>query len=127
MALIRVDDRPLIDIIREVELPIADAAGERNLAGSYGYLSAETVLLPSRHLSGEATRALFVYGEKLSVLECECGCEGCWSLSVRITVTEDEVIWSDFQQPHRDNWAYPETLRLVFDRGPYEQALAAAG
>jgi hypothetical protein len=123
MALIRVDGRPLLDLIREIEAPIAAEAGQPDLAGTYGYLNAVDVMAPSRHLLGRAARPLLEYGEKVSVLECECGCEGCWPLLVRITVIGDEVIWSDFQQPHRDNWVYPAGLRLVFDRRQYERAL----
>ena len=127
MALLRVDGRPLLDLIAEIEAPIAAEAGEPNLAGKYGYLNVATVLYPSRHLLGDAAHSLVEYGDKVSVLECECGCEGCWPLLVRITVIDKEVIWSDFQQLHRDNWIYPPGLRLVFDREQYERALMTAG
>jgi hypothetical protein len=123
MALIRVDGRPLIELIAEIEAPIAAGAGQPDLAGKYGYLNAADVIYPSRHLLGQAARPLLEYGHKVSVLECECRCEGCWPLLARITVTDDEVVWSDFRQPHRDNWVYPADLRLVFDRRQYERAL----
>jgi hypothetical protein len=123
MALIRVDGRPLLDFITEIEAPIAAEAGQPDLAGTYGYLNAVTVVYPSRHLLGQAARSLLEYSDKVSVLECACGCEGCWPLLVRITVTDEEVVWSDFQQPHRDNWIYPAGLRLVFDRIQYEREL----
>jgi hypothetical protein len=122
MALIRVDGRPLLDIIREVESPLA-AAGEPDLAGKYDYLNAMDVLFPSRQLLGAAVRPLLDYGEKVSVLECECGCEGCWPLLMRITVTEDSVVWRDPQQPHRDNWHYPPGWHLAFDHRQYEESL----
>jgi hypothetical protein len=125
-ALVRVDGRPLLDLIREIEAPIAAAAGQPELAGTYGYLSAVDVVAPSRHMLGHAARGLLNYGDKVSVLECECGCEGCWPLLVGITVTDDAVIWSEFQQPHRSNWVYPAELRLVFDRRQYEQALVVS-
>lgn len=127
VALMRVDGRPLLDLVAEAEAPIAAAAGQPHLAGKYGYLNGADVVYPSRHLLGEAARSLLKYGDKVSVLECECGCEGCWPLLVRITVINDAVIWSDFQQPHRDSWAYPATLRLVFDRNQYERALVVTG
>jgi hypothetical protein len=50
MALIQVDGRPLLDIIREIELPIAADAGQPELAGSYYYLNATDVLPPSCQL-----------------------------------------------------------------------------
>ena len=38
MAIVRVDSRQLLDIVREVEGPIATKAGEADLAGTYDYL-----------------------------------------------------------------------------------------
>lgn len=122
-ALILIDGRPLLDLIREIEAPIAAANGQPDLAGKYDYLNSADVLFPSRHLLGEPVRPLLDYGEKVSVLECDCGCEGCWPLLMRITVADDSVIWSDPQQLHRDNWVYPPGWYLVFDRRQYEQAL----
>src|SRR5579885_2839656 len=81
-ALIRIDGRPLLDFIAEIEAPIAAAAGESDLAGKYDYLNAADVVYPSRHLLGEAARPLLKYGNRVSVLECDCGCEGCWPLLV---------------------------------------------
>jgi hypothetical protein len=124
-ALVRIDGRPLLDIVRELEAPIAAADGQPDLAGKYDYLSAASVLAPSRQLLGEAARPSLEYGDRVSVLECECGCEGCWPLLMRITVTEDRVTWSDPQQWHRDHWGYLSGWQLVFDRRQYEQALAA--
>ena len=109
MALVRVDGRPLLDLIREVETPIATAAGQPQLAGAYDYLNSASVIFPSRHLLGEAADSLLAYGDKVSVLECECGCPGCWPLLIRITVTDNMVVWSDFQQPHRENWIILQT------------------
>lgn len=42
---------------------------------------------------------------------------------MRITVTDDTVMWSDPYQPHRKTWAYPKGWQLVFDRRQYEHAL----
>jgi hypothetical protein len=122
-ALIRIDSRPLLDVITELETPIVSEAGEPSLAGGYVYLNAKDVIYPSRHLLGEPIRPLLTYGEKVSILECECGCEGCWPLLVRITVSGDEVVWSEFEQPHRPNWHYPKDIRFRFDRIQYERAL----
>ena len=122
-AMIRVDGRPLIDLIRDLESASAAADGQPDLAGKYGYLSAADALFPSRQLLGEAVRPLLAYDDKVSVLECECGCEGCWPLLMQITVTEDSVIWSAPRQHHRDHWLYPPDWQLVFDRRQYERAL----
>ncbi len=123
MALIRIDGRPLLEIIREIETPMAAADGQPTLAGQYDYLNASDVLPPSRHFLGEAASSLLAYGEKVSVLECTCGCEGCWPLLMRITVSSDSVVWNDPQQPHRNHWKYPHGWSLEFDRRQYEQAL----
>jgi hypothetical protein len=123
MAFVRIDGRPLLEIVRELEAPIAAESGEPELAGTYGYLNARSIMAPSRHLLGEAAHSLLGYGEKISILECECGCEGCWPLLMRITVTDDSVIWSDPEQPHRTNWVYPPNWHLEFNRQQYEQAL----
>lgn len=125
-ALIRIDGRPLLDIVRELEAPIAAANGEPDLAGQYGYLPAAEVLLPSRRLLGMLAHPGLGYGEKVSVLECECGCEGCWPLLMRIAVTDDFVIWRDPEQLHRKHWVYPAHWQLVFDRRQYQQALESA-
>lgn len=122
LAVLRVDGRPLLDIIREIETPIATAAGQPSLAGGYSYLNAEEVIYPSRLLLGEPNGPMPEYSTRVPILECECGCPGCWPLLVRVSLTDDAVTWSDFRQPHQDNWIYPD-VRFVFDRHQYEDAL----
>lgn len=39
-------------------------------------------------------------------------------------VSEDTVVWSDFEQHHRKNWRYDSFGPFVFDRGQYEAALS---
>ncbi len=123
-ALLRVDGIPFLDIIREIEVPIAAESGEPDLAGQYDYLNSLSVLPPSRHLLGEAARPLLKYGEKVSVLECDCGCAGCWPLLMRIDVVEDQVIWSEPQQWHRDNWVYPLGELVSIQLGPHRHSLS---
>ncbi|MFN0195895.1 MAG: hypothetical protein ACKVT0_04075 [Planctomycetaceae bacterium] len=123
MAILRIDGRELLDIVRDVEAPITAKAGEADLAGKYHYLSVRDVLHPSRQLLGEPIRPLLEYDGKVSILECECGCEGCWPLIMHVDVTETQVIWQDFHQVHRDNWEYPNDFRFVFDRSQIEAAL----
>ena len=46
------------------------------------------------------------------VLGCSCGEASCWPLQCRIRVESEDVIWSDFRQPHRP-------LRNYSDFGPF--------
>jgi hypothetical protein len=122
-AIIKIDGRELLEVVREIEAPIAAATGEPDLAGKYDYLNAIDIVYPSRQLLGQPVRALLDYGAKVSILECDCGCEGCWPLLVRAEANEKTVIWREFEQPHRKEWRYPDQLRLVFDRDQLEAAL----
>src|SRR5262245_29449884 len=79
-AVVKIDGRELLDIVRAVEAPLAAAVGEPDLAGKYHYLPSQLVLHPSRHLLGVPSRPLYDYDGRVSVLECDCGCDGCWPL-----------------------------------------------
>jgi hypothetical protein len=122
-AVLHIDGRELLDLVREVEEPIAVEAGEANLAGAYDYPSPTKVLYPSRQLLGEPINGLSSYNGRVSILECDCGCEGCWPLTMDVVVTNDRVIWQDFQQVHRQNWKYPQHFAFIFDRSQLENAL----
>jgi len=63
--------------------------------------------------------------DKTALLDCECGCPGCWTLMAHVTKTSDMVIWTAFEQVHRD-WQYDD-FSLTFDRDQYESALAELG
>jgi hypothetical protein len=121
---IYINNERLIDIIKRIELKY-----DSKIAGSYKGLPTDIVFLPSRHLL-DRPYALYDYGDKVSVLECECGCAGCWDLNVKITLEDDKVVWSDFEQPHRDEdsaggyWKYDELKPFVFDRNEYEVELS---
>jgi hypothetical protein len=95
------------------------------MAGGYAALSADTLFLPSRHLLGEPEP---FYDGKVALLDCECGCPGCWPFVARIAVGGSTVTWSDFAQPHRGpesiagHWTYDALPPFIFD---YEQYLSA--
>jgi hypothetical protein len=127
---ISVNDRDLVEILTEVEMPYAVAKGIPSIAGGYLGLPPEDVVLPSQHFLGEPTWAVYKDVERVSVLECNsCRFPGCWPFMVKITVEEDRVIWSDFEQPHRrptgeeNDWTYEQLKPFVFDRGQYMSAL----
>jgi hypothetical protein len=135
-AVITINGRELLDIVREAEVPFAEAEGHADVAGAYRGLPVDLAFLPSRHLLGQPDALysdLARSGEvnKPAVLVCTCGEPGCWPLVVRIDVRDDIVVWSDFEQPHRtdehggrDPWSYDPVGPFEFDRSSYKQALA---
>jgi hypothetical protein len=118
-----INDLSLISILKEVELPFAKKEGSPRIAGTYDGLPNSIVFLPSKHFLGEP-KAMYFYDGKTSILECECGCEGCWPFLVKIEVDENNVRWSGFEQPHRAEWKYDALGEFVFVRKEYELALA---
>ncbi|MCA9704552.1 MAG: hypothetical protein KDK70_01745, partial [Myxococcales bacterium] len=139
---IEIDDVPLVELVRAVERPFAErereariAAGDppellHDLAGNYLDLPARAIRLPSRALLDEprGDRMGFALAPddpcrgKAVVLGCTCGIIECWFLQVQITVLDDVVIWSGFEQFHRP-WIYA-LGPFVFDKPAYLQALA---
>ena len=113
-----IDGISLIDLVTTIEKPYAVAEGAPQIAGSYASLPLSTARSPSRHLLGSPL-PIFSHQDKVAILMCECGCEGCWDFVCKITFLEDTVIWSDFEQVHRD-WDYAELGAFVFNRECYE-------
>ncbi|WLQ11911.1 hypothetical protein O5O45_19470 [Hahella aquimaris] len=137
-----INGRPLLEIIKEVELPFAHreleervSKGESQdelslLAGDYIYPHSSSLYLPSRNLLDEplslADRGFVLEKDdpesgKSLLLECTCGIPECWFLQARIELTKTYVRWYDFSQFHRD-WDY--SLEYVFERKDYESQLS---
>ena len=86
---------------------------------------------PSRLLFGEVTPSddEDEFG-RVALLQCSCGCSGCFPVYFRITVSEKEVRWSEPSNPHRDgreylgspDQHYRKLAPFVFDRTQYEEA-----
>jgi hypothetical protein len=112
----------LLEYVRETEKPFAAAEGHPDLAGNYEALPAFMVL----------EELALMKAEKVSLYDCDCGCFGCWPLRVRISVSDETVTWSEFEQPHRGQeslaswWRYDKLGPLEFDRNDYEAALKKA-
>jgi hypothetical protein len=119
---IRVDDRDLLEYVRETEKPFAAAEGHPDLAGKYEALPA---LMALEDFAAKGA-------EKVSLYDCVCGWFGCWPLRVRISVSDKIITWSEFEQPHRGPksraswWRYDKLGPFEFDRGQYEAALMKA-
>jgi hypothetical protein len=118
-----IDGREFADIVHEFER--ANAMETR--AVSYGGLIPEFYKFEplDRHFLGVA-ESVGTDG-KVPVLGCECGEWGCWPLRVRIVVDGARVVWSEFEQPHRETRDYSGLGPFVFDASDYGKALRALG
>ncbi|MCA9024807.1 MAG: hypothetical protein KDA86_06305 [Planctomycetaceae bacterium] len=122
----------MIDLVCEFELPMATAEGTPDIAGGYMGIAASSHLPPSQHFLGIHASSLRE-DAKTDILWCgDCGEPGCWPLLTRITVNDDCVIWSEFEQPHRTArskktpWVYDCFGPFEFDRTQYELSLVNA-
>lgn len=119
----QIDGLSLISILRDVELPFAKKEGSPSIAGGYDGIPKNLALFPSRHLLGEPNDLYLYRDGKVAVLECECGCPGCWSFVIKIQLNENKVQWGEFEQIHRQQWKYDSLGIFTFDRKQYEAAL----
>jgi len=139
---IRINGVPLLDIVRDAEHPFATEeynkrtesgeTGIYNLAGEYRYMQPSKYFLPNRNLLDEPYSLAAIgfripendpQSQKATLLQCPCGVPDCWFLMARITLEENVILWSEFEQFHRD-WKYD--LRFAFDRTAYERQLSAS-
>jgi hypothetical protein len=123
-AEILVDGNNLIGMLKEYGLPFATKENHPDIAGSYAWPPA-TKNLQEVLLGNDANE-----DEMVAVLECKCGCPGCWPFLVQIVVEDQEVIWRSFEQPHRTqdavagHWDYSKLGSFVFARSEYEAELS---
>ena len=119
-----VDNQPFVELIRVHEQPLADGEGKLELAGQYMTPPLLSNYDLAKHYLGDP-EVIAEDDEKIALLICSfCGDTGCWPLLAQIQVSEDTVVWSDFEQHHRKNWRYDSFGPFVFDRGQYEAALS---
>ncbi len=123
-AVVYINDRSLIDLACEVELPFAERDGKPSLAGAYAGLPPRIVKAPASPLLGQTEPGYFKDG-RVTLLECTCGTPGCWPLVAWLALDASTVTRSDFAQPHRREWDLSALGPFVFDRAQYESALAA--
>ncbi|MGA8219003.1 MAG: hypothetical protein WB771_10575 [Solirubrobacterales bacterium] len=121
---ITVNETDLVELVRQAELPSAQADAEEELAGTYvglvpGYVRID---LASQFLGTPGTSLSPGPADKTALLGCSCGEVGCSPLLARVTVDEDTVTWDEFEQPARPDWDY-EGFSFTFARSQYEQAL----
>lgn len=123
----------LIDLLCQLEMPLAYQEGVPDMAGAYEGLPPLIVLPPARHFWGEGHPSYTYPDNKISLLEyAYSGVPGEWPFVVKINVGTKVVSWSDFEQPRRSKlkngylWEYSMMGTFRFDKGQYEMALAEA-
>ncbi len=114
---ILVDGIRLQELVREVEMPLAQAEGNPELAGDYAGLLADLgILWPSRHFLGEPVMAV---DGRTYLLGCVCGWPDCGPLAAQIEVDPTTVLWSGW----RGRWDLPNLGTFIFDRENYQDSL----
>jgi hypothetical protein len=92
---IEINGRDFIDMVREIERPFASV-----FAGAYQGIFPWSNFDPVRYFLAEEDVFLDSNG-KLAVLGCTCGEVECWPMMTRISVNQETVSWTNFEQPHR--------------------------
>jgi hypothetical protein len=124
-----IDGRDLVDLVRDVELPFATAAGDPGRAGDYAGLELRAVAPPSRHFWGKPLFEIYESDGLTQLLEC-AGCRepGCRPLYCRVDVDDNRVRWSEFRASmtaSRSEWDYSPLGPFEFDRTRYDAVVQA--
>lgn len=119
---IYINDVDLIDLLREYEMPFADNEKPSPEPGGYAPISYEEFLKNAYVTDSD---------DDLLLYKCsDCGEPGCWPMVVKVKREGDKVIWSNFQQPHRDEsshnyWDYSSFGPFKFDLHQYDGLLSS--
>jgi hypothetical protein len=119
---ILIDGVDLIEMLKIIERPFALNEDQEDKAGSYAVMELEYLY---KHLG----RDYLIENGKAEILQCTCGCEGCWDFMTEVKEVDDKVIWTNFENNHRGRenkifWDYSSVNDFVFDKHQYEQELA---
>ena len=120
---IYVNNMNFIDLVRQVELPLAAREGHPEIAG--GYIGFNDWTLVNYFNS-------YISDGKMYLLACDgCGDEGCWGLFTRITATDSTITWSNFYNNHRNDpqrgdcfWDHSALGTFVFEKEQYVEEFA---
>lgn len=109
---VTINDKPLLELIRQRERSFAVKDGQASIAGSYAYLS----LIDFEELFLRAALEADLAQDERDVvlLGCPCGIWSCWYLALKIKFEANAVKFSDFTNPRRKDWQYG--LEFKFDR-----------
>lgn len=113
---------PLLDIIREAELPYCEQEDCLELACNYE-------LNPKEVMRRQFARALepprYECADVIELYCCaDCGICDCWSVCCKFQEDGDHILMKDFYHNHRD-WVYPFEFR--FRRGNYFSEIKKLG
>ena len=111
-VVVTINDKPLLELIRQREQSFAAKDGQASIAGDYAYLNLidfEELFLRT------ALEADLAQDERdVVLLGCPCGIWSCWYLALKIKFEENAVKFIDFTNPRRKDWQYG--LEFKFDR-----------
>ena len=120
-----IDGVNLIDLLKEYELPYAEREGSPQIAGAYVGLAPQVLY---RQLTRNVSEGW--PESKRNIYACSsCHEEGCWPMFITIKTQGDQVIWEEFEQPHRkvhskvSAWNYSGFGPFVFEKSAYLQAV----
>ena len=113
-VVVTINDKPLLELIRQREQSFAAKDGQASIAGDYAYLSLIDfkklfldALLPNGQLAASSERSVVLLG-------CPCGIWDCWYLALKIKFEANAVKFTDFTNLRRKDWQYG--LEFKFDR-----------
>lgn len=113
-VVVTINDKPLLELIRQRERSFAAKDGQASIAGDYAYLSLIDfkklfldALLSNGQLAASSERSVVLLG-------CPCGIWSCWYLALKIKFEENAVKFIDFTNLRRKDWQYG--LEFKFDR-----------
>lgn len=94
---VTINDKPLLELIRQRERSFAAKDGQASIAGSYAYLS----LIDFEELFLRAALEADLAQDERDVvlLGCPCGIWSCWYLALKIKFEANAVKFSDFTNP----------------------------
>ena len=111
-VVVTINDKPLLELIRQRERSFAAKDGQASIAGSYAYLN----LIDFEELFLRAALEADLAQDERDVvlLSCPCGIWSCWYLTLRVKFEADTVKLYEFKNPRRKDWRYG--LEFKFDR-----------
>jgi hypothetical protein len=108
-----IDGNRLTDLIHRFERDAGMEKRDKSYAG----------LIPAFFRFGTAAEHYLSTDKKIPILGCECGEWGCWPLMARVRADDEQVVWTDFEQPHRSRRDYSAFGSFSFERSGYDEAL----